>query len=134
MTHVDAIDAAGALDRPVMHGEDHDLTLMQRHDFGALGVPHVRRAERAPRRDLPGVAQHDAVVGGAYELAIGLPSGLDPEALVAVMFRDKKVVNGLTFVLDGPAGVETVAAVPPEAALAAISRMPRQSGDGTMGR
>ena len=40
------------------------------------------------------------------------------------MARDKKVLGGqLTFVLDGAAGVEVVADVPAEAALAALAAM-----------
>jgi 5-deoxy-5-amino-3-dehydroquinate synthase len=36
------------------------------------------------------------------------------------MRRDKKALNGLTFVLDGPDGVEVVAGVDETAALAAV--------------
>src|SRR5689334_11024379 len=35
VAHVDAIDAAGALHRPVMHREDHRLALGERHHLGA---------------------------------------------------------------------------------------------------
>src|SRR5215472_17250593 len=35
MAHVDAVDAARALHRSMMHGEDHALALRERHDFGA---------------------------------------------------------------------------------------------------
>ena len=37
-----------------------------------------------------------------------LPPGLDPDALIALFARDKKAVDGITFVLDGPHGVEPV--------------------------
>ena len=58
------------------------------------------------------VADHDKVVA-AYDLPARLPPGVDPEALVQLMKRDKKVTGGgLTFVLDGPDGLEVVPAFP----------------------
>ena len=70
------------------------------------------------------VRQHYDVVGGAYELDTSLPDGVSPDRLVALMARDKKVLGEqLTFVLDGAAGVEVVADVPAEAALAALAAM-----------
>jgi 5-deoxy-5-amino-3-dehydroquinate synthase len=33
---------------------------------------------------------------------------LDPNELLAIMARDKKALDGLTFVLDGPGGPEVV--------------------------
>ena len=42
-----------------------------------------------------------------------LARGLSPDHLVTLMGRDKKVLSdGLTFVLDGPNGVEQVTGVP----------------------
>jgi 5-deoxy-5-amino-3-dehydroquinate synthase len=70
------------------------------------------------------VKQHYDVVGGAYELDTALPDGLAPQRLVALMSRDKKVLDGeLTFVLDGANGVEVVPGVPAAAALAALAAM-----------
>jgi 5-deoxy-5-amino-3-dehydroquinate synthase len=40
-----------------------------------------------------------------------LPAGADPEELIALFGRDKKAVNGITFVLDGPNGVESVGGI-----------------------
>ena len=41
-----------------------------------------------------------------------LPPGVDEEQLLTVMARDKKAIDrGLTFVLDGPAGLEVVRSV-----------------------
>jgi 5-deoxy-5-amino-3-dehydroquinate synthase len=40
-----------------------------------------------------------------------LPGGLDADQLLALMARDKKALDGLTFVLDGPNGVEVVPGV-----------------------
>jgi 5-deoxy-5-amino-3-dehydroquinate synthase len=66
------------------------------------------------------VAEHRRVVAG-YDLPTRLPAGLDDDALLALMGRDKKVLGeGLTFVLDGPDGVEVVTGVHPDAARAAL--------------
>ena len=55
-----------------------------------------------------------------------LPAGLEPDELVALMGRDKKVLStGLTFVLDGYAGVEVVAGVDPAVARAALADLAR---------
>ena len=59
--------------------------------------------------------QHIEVVGETYGLPTALPPGLDPADLLALMARDKKALDGLTFVLDGPQGVEVVAGVEPAA-------------------
>jgi 5-deoxy-5-amino-3-dehydroquinate synthase len=49
-----------------------------------------------------------------------VPPGVEPELLVSLMARDKKALDGLTFVLDGPAGVELVAGVPDDVVLATL--------------
>ncbi len=59
-----------------------------------------------------------------YGLATELPAGLDVDTLMALMARDKKALDGLTFVLDGPDGIEVVPAIPADtvrATLATIS-------------
>ncbi|CAB4791414.1 unannotated protein [freshwater metagenome] len=38
-----------------------------------------------------------------------MPKGLDVDQLMAAMARDKKALNGLTFILDSPQGLEIVA-------------------------
>ncbi|MEY4371245.1 MAG: 3-dehydroquinate synthase [Actinomycetota bacterium] len=76
------------------------------------------------------VHEHDHVVGVAYGLSTELPQGLDPELLVSLMGRDKKALNGLTFVLDGPEGVETVAGVPEDAVRLALTQMPTAPSGG----
>jgi 5-deoxy-5-amino-3-dehydroquinate synthase len=43
-----------------------------------------------------------------------LPDGADADALLTLMARDKKAVDGLTFVLDGPRGVDVVHGVDPD--------------------
>jgi len=70
------------------------------------------------------VDQHYEIVGGSYELDTTLPAGLDPQRLIELMGRDKKALSdGLTFVLDGPAGVEVVTGVSVDAANDALGAM-----------
>ena len=69
------------------------------------------------------VAYHQQVVAGAYGLATALPRDCRAEDLTALMMSDKKALNGLTFVLDGPNGVELVADVSMKAVTQAFSRM-----------
>ena len=90
----------------------------------AVGVGLVYAAELARalgRIDDDRVAEHRRVVGEVYELDTTLPAGLDPDALMALMGRDKKALDGLTFVLDGPAGVEVVGGVDPTVARATLT-------------
>jgi 5-deoxy-5-amino-3-dehydroquinate synthase len=69
------------------------------------------------------VAEHFRVVA-AYDLPSALPPGADFATLLAVMGRDKKVTGGgLTFVLDGPLGLEVVQGVPAEAVLATLAEL-----------
>jgi 5-deoxy-5-amino-3-dehydroquinate synthase len=69
------------------------------------------------------VAEHYRVVLG-YDLPSSLPPGADFAALLAAMGRDKKVTGGgLTFVLDGPAGLDVVQGVPAEAVLATLAEL-----------
>nr|WP_220729714.1 3-dehydroquinate synthase family protein [Streptomyces radicis] len=70
------------------------------------------------------VAEHLEVVR-AYRLPTALPADADPAALVALMRLDKKATRGLTFVLDGPNGVELVSDVPEAVVLDALAAMPR---------
>jgi 5-deoxy-5-amino-3-dehydroquinate synthase len=89
---------------------DHHLTHGE-----AVGVGLVYAAELAMRlgRIRPDrVDEHRHVVGKTYGLSTTLPGGADPDELVTLMGRDKKAVDGLTFVLDGPRGVEVVPDVP----------------------
>ncbi|MET0578685.1 MAG: bifunctional shikimate kinase/3-dehydroquinate synthase [Ilumatobacteraceae bacterium] len=97
---------------------DHGLTHGE-----AVGIGLVYAAELARclgRIDDARVAEHRAVVGGTYGLPTTVPDGLDPEVLVTLMGRDKKALDGLTFVLDGPAGVEVVSPVAESAVRTAL--------------
>ena len=44
-------------------------------------------------------------------MPLTLPIGLENSELIALMGRDKKALDGITFVLDGPNGVESVTGV-----------------------
>jgi 5-deoxy-5-amino-3-dehydroquinate synthase len=70
------------------------------------------------------VRDHYRVVGEGYGLGTTLPEGVDHDELVTLMRRDKKVVDGgLTFVLDGADGVETVPGVSESTVRAALAAM-----------
>ena len=95
-----AIETTGRYD--LRHGEAVAIGLVFAAELGrALG-----------RIDDDRVAEHRRIVDG-YGLPGSRPEGSQPDELVAVMGRDKKAVDGLTFALDGPAGVEVVAGVDP---------------------
>jgi 5-deoxy-5-amino-3-dehydroquinate synthase len=102
--------AGGSLD--LRHGEAVAIGLV----FAAL------LARRLGRIDEDRVAEHRAVVEG-----FGLPSlpppGLDPEMLLAAMARDKKARGELTFVLDGPRGVEPVPGIPVDVVREVLAEM-----------
>jgi 5-deoxy-5-amino-3-dehydroquinate synthase len=49
---------------------------------------------------------HDVV--GGYDLPIKIPTGYEAHRLIDYMTRDKKATEGLSFVLDGPTGIELV--------------------------
>jgi 5-deoxy-5-amino-3-dehydroquinate synthase len=88
---------------------------------GLLYAAHL--AHQLGRIDERRVEQHYAVVG-SYELNTAPPDGCDPERLIELMGRDKKALgDGLTFVLDGPVGVEVVTGVPADAARSALDAM-----------
>jgi 5-deoxy-5-amino-3-dehydroquinate synthase len=62
-------------------------------------------------------------VVAAYDLPGTLPDGVDVDELVELFGRDKKAVDGITFVLDGPDGVEPVTGVERAAIDAAFERI-----------
>ncbi|MHB1718020.1 MAG: 3-dehydroquinate synthase [Acidimicrobiales bacterium] len=91
----------------------------------AVAIGLVFAAELAAelgRIDAARVAFHREVVE-RFGLSWTLPPGIDPARLVAFMARDKKAAHDLTFVLDGPEGVEVVRGVRPERVLAALRSM-----------
>ena len=111
------------------HTLAHTLETIGQYDLRhgeavAVGLVYAARlARRLGRIGDDRVEQHDRVVS-AYDLPSRLPAGADPVELVAVMGRDKKVTGGgLTFVLDGPAGLEVVRGVAVEAALSTLAEL-----------
>jgi len=90
-----AIEVAGAHD--LRHGEAVAIGLV----FAAELAHELGRIDRSA------VAEHRRVVA-AYDLPGVLPAELRDDDLLALMSRDKKALRALTFVLDGPRGVEVV--------------------------
>lgn len=86
-------------------------------------------AHRLGRIDGERVALHRRVVGG-FDLSSALPEDADPAELLTFMTRDKKAHHDLTFVLDGPRGVESVRGVDPDEVLATLTGMERIDRDG----
>ncbi len=74
----------------------------------AVGLVFAARlAHRLGRIDEARVHDHLEVVR-SYGLPEAVPPQIDPGELVTLMARDKKATRGITFVLDGPRGVEPV--------------------------
>jgi 5-deoxy-5-amino-3-dehydroquinate synthase len=71
------------------------------------------------------VDEHRRTVA-AYDLPTSLPPGVSGDELLQLMRRDKKVVDGYTFVLQQPdRSIEQVGGVPADAVAAALSAMDR---------
>jgi 5-deoxy-5-amino-3-dehydroquinate synthase len=89
----------------------------------AIGLVYAAELARVLGRiDDVRVDEHRRVVAG-YDLPVDLPPGRTPDELVMLFGRDKKAIDGITFVLDGPNGVETVAGVDRSAMDAAFAAM-----------
>jgi 5-deoxy-5-amino-3-dehydroquinate synthase len=107
------------------HTLAHALETAGRYDLRhgeAVAIGLVYAAELAHalgRIDPARVDEHRRVIA-EYGLPSTLPAGVEVPELLALMSRDKKAVDGLTFALDGPDGVEIVTGVPPESAAAAL--------------
>jgi len=96
----------------------------------AVGVGLVfaaRLAERLGRIDEARVEEHRRVVVDVYGLDDAVPADAQPDDLLTLMARDKKALNGLTFVLDGPEGLEVVSGISPGTVVEALSAMDRNS-------
>jgi len=74
------------------------------------------------RIDDAAVDRHRQVVS-AFDLATALPAGARSEELLRFMARDKKSRGDLTFVLDGPRGVEVVRGVDQDDVMATLAEM-----------
>lgn len=90
-----ALESAGTYE--IRHGE-----------AVATGLVYAAEvAHRLGRIDSTEVAEHRRVVEG-YGQSTTLPVGITNDEIVELFGRDKKALDGITFVLDGPDGVETV--------------------------
>jgi 5-deoxy-5-amino-3-dehydroquinate synthase len=115
---VEADEREGGMRATLNYGHTlgHALETAGRYDLRhgeAVAIGLVYAAElalRLGRIDTDRVAEHRRVVA-AYDLPMSLPPGVDIDELVVLMGRDKKAIDGLTFVLDGPDGVEPVRGV-----------------------
>ena len=102
------------------HTLAHSLETVGNHQLAhgeavAIGLIFAARLARALGRiDDARVDYHELVVGQTYSLQTRMPAGLDIDALLAAMARDKKALNGLTFILDSPQGLEIVAGISAE--------------------
>ena len=100
------------------HTLGHAIETTGRYDLRhgeavAIGLIYAAELGRALERiDSDRVAEHRKIVDG-YGLPGSLPEGAQTDDLMAAMARDKKAVDGLTFALDGPTGVEVVASIDP---------------------
>ncbi len=73
---------------------------------GIIFAAHVARA--MGRIDQSRVDWHYEIIGRTYGLKTKPDEKFNRQDLVALMRSDKKAVSGLTFVLDGPSGIEVV--------------------------
>jgi 5-deoxy-5-amino-3-dehydroquinate synthase len=113
-----ALEGVGLSEHPewdLRHGEAVAIGVV----FAAL------LAQRLGRIDGEKVREHRAVVG-SYDLPSALPEGAVAAELVTFMARDKKAQQDLTFVLDGPDGVEVVRGVDRADVLATLADMGAQ--------
>ena len=128
-------------DRRMVLNYGHTLAhALEASSFGPTGSPDLRHGEavaiglvfaamlarRLDRIDDHRVGLHRRVVG-AFDLRADLPDEVDPRSLVSYMARDKKAHHDLTFVLDGPHGVEPVRGIAEAEVLATLAEMAERS-------
>lgn len=125
-------------DRRMILNYGHTLAhALEAAAFGTDGLRHgeavavglvfaAELAHRLGRIDAARVETHRRIVEG-FGLSHSLPAGTDHASLLAFMTRDKKATRGLTFVLDGPRGVEPVRGVDPEVVLSTLAEMDTRS-------
>jgi 5-deoxy-5-amino-3-dehydroquinate synthase len=128
-------------DRRMVLNYGHTLAhALEAASFGITGDPNLRHGEavaiglvfaallarRLGRIDDDRVALHRRVVE-AFDLRADLPDDIDPASVVSYMGRDKKAHHDLTFVLDGPRGVEPVRGIDEADVLATLAEMAPRS-------
>jgi 5-deoxy-5-amino-3-dehydroquinate synthase len=110
-----ALEGAGQADHPdwdLRHGEAVAIGVL----FAAL------LAQRLGRISEERVAEHRRIIA-SFDLPTDLPAGATAAELVDFMGRDKKAQQDLTFVLDGPNGVEAVRGVATADVVATLAAM-----------
>lgn len=110
LAHALEAERFGSDGEPLRHG-----------DAVAIGLVFAGRLARVLGRVDDEVVKHHIAVVEGYGLPVALPAGVEPDRLVAFMERDKKSGAGLTFVLDGPQGIEVVHDVPESAVREALA-------------
>jgi 5-deoxy-5-amino-3-dehydroquinate synthase len=105
-----ALEAAGTYE--IRHGEAVATGLVYAaevaHRLGRIGSTEVEEHRR--------VVEH-------YGQSVTVPAGLDAKQVLDLFGRDKKALDGITFVLDGPDGVEPVRVDDHDVLLAALEAM-----------
>jgi 5-deoxy-5-amino-3-dehydroquinate synthase len=102
---------------------DHHEWDLRHGEAVAIGLVFAALlAQRLGRIDKARVAEHRRVIG-SFDLPTDLPAGARAEELVTFMARDKKAQQDLTFVLDGPGGVEPVRGVARADVVATLAAM-----------
>ena len=133
-TQVVASDEREAGTRAILnygHTLGHALETTENYDLRhgeAIAIGLVFAAELAHklgRIDQDRVEEHRLVVD-QYGLSSMMPQGIEPDVIMEVMARDKKAINGLTFVLDGPDGVEVVTGIEPSIVRETIHQMDKR--------
>ncbi|HXY42693.1 MAG TPA: 3-dehydroquinate synthase family protein [Acidimicrobiales bacterium] len=103
---------SGDFEDATAHEHSAGAPLLRHGEAVAVGLVFAARLAKALGRiDEERVERHERLVAD-YELPSRLPSGAEPACLIELMRRDKKAQGDLTFVLDGPRGVEPVRGVP----------------------
>jgi len=101
------------------HTLAHAIEIAGGHDLRhgeavAIGLVFAAELAAALGRVGPDAVEEHRRVVAAYGLSPELPRQLEVHGLMDLMARDKKVLSeGLTFVLDGPEGLEVVEGVEP---------------------
>jgi len=98
-----------ATDHALLHGEAVAIGLIYAADL----------ALRLGRINADRVAEHHQLLA-QNDLVATMPGGLDEQVIVDLFSRDKKAIDGVTFVLDGPDGVEPVSGIDPALLIAAL--------------
>lgn len=112
------------------HTLGHALETLGEHDLlhgEAVAIGIAFAAELAltlGRIDAPRVAEHRRVLG-AYDLPMTPPGSPSFDDLLPLLGRDKKALNGVTFILDGDDGCEIVTGIDTDAIAETYARFIR---------